>query len=102
MAKVKNALWDLRVKWRGIGTNLGVAPGTLDAIDASERGNPGDCLGKVLATWLRGASTRERPRTWGAIAAALRAKELIEECEDTAQQIETKYSLNPKQTEEGD
>ena len=90
---VKNDLWDARIKWKDFGLVLLVSKSTLDAIDITQRGDPGDCMREMLSEWLRGAG--EPPRTWSTIVAALAKVDgqgaLIEE-------IARKYNIAYKPT----
>jgi hypothetical protein len=71
----KNALWDARVKWRDIGSCIGVDEGTLDTMKGKD---PGESLNSVLSHWLRGVYDPEeknsKPRTWRTLIEALREK----------------------------
>ena len=63
-------------------------PNTLDSIDSTQHGDPGNCLREMLAEWLRGKGYP--PRTWSTIDAALRK---VKGLEAVAEDIETKYNL---------
>ena len=61
---------------------------TLDSIDSTQRGDPGNCLREMLAEWLRGAG--DPPRTWNTIVAALNG---VKGLEALAEDIEGKFHL---------
>ncbi len=65
---VYGALFEVRAKWRRIGLELGLTPGTLDAIE-QRKINPSDRLEAVLLDWLRGATAA----TWEQVIDALRS-----------------------------
>ena len=90
---VKNDLWDARTKWINFGLALLMKKSTLDSIDITQRGDPGDCLRELLAEWLRGAG--DPPRTWSTIVAAL-AK--VESLEALAEEVGGKHNVAYKAT----
>ena len=61
---------------------------TLDSINITQRGDPGDCLTEVLAEWLKGV--RGPPRIWSSIVAVLK------EVEETtiAEDIDYRFGAN--------
>ena len=62
--------WDYRAKWKFVGIELGIDPGTLDAIEANHR-NVEERLTDMINKWLR----HDEPRpTRGAISAALKSE----------------------------
>ncbi len=65
---VNGALFEVRAKWRRIGLELELTPGTLDATEQAKT-NPSDRLEAVLVDWLRGATTA----TWKQLIDALRS-----------------------------
>ena len=56
--EVLDSTWDYRASWKIIGIELGVDPGTLDAIGKNNHHKVEDCLVDLLGTWLRGKATR--------------------------------------------
>ncbi len=65
---IYGVLFEVRAKWRPIGLELGLTPGTLDAIE-QVRINPSDRLEAVLLDWLRGAIAA----TWEQLIDALQS-----------------------------
>lgn len=58
-------MFEVRAKWRGIGLELGLTPGTLSSIEQRYT-DPKDRLYQVLSEWLaKGAAT------WSDLIAAL-------------------------------
>ena len=90
---VKNDLWEARIWWKDFGLALLMRKSTLDSIDITQRGDPGDCLREMLAEWLRGAG--DPPRTWSTIVAAL-AK--VESLEALAEEVGQKHNVAYKVT----
>ncbi|XP_064385869.1 uncharacterized protein LOC135334570 isoform X3 [Halichondria panicea] len=81
---IYEALFEVRAKWRPIGLELRLTPGTLDAIEQGKI-NPSDRLEAVLLDWLRvtiGA-------TWEQLIDALRSA-LVREIR-LAEKLELKY-----------
>ena len=70
LASVQRAVWEGRASWYNLGVQLGLDPGTLDAIEQDKRGNPGHCLTEILKKWL--SSPGLRP-SWSSLARSLRA-----------------------------
>ena len=68
LAFVLRAVWEARAKWYNIGLELGLTPGTLDAIKLANQDDPDRCIRETLKTWL---SQSEHP-TWSDLARALR------------------------------
>ncbi len=66
---IYRALFEVRAKWRRIGLELDLTPGTLDAIEQA-KANPSDRLEAVLVDWLRGATAAT---TWKQLIDALRS-----------------------------
>ena len=69
LADVQRALWDGRAKWYNLGLELGLVPGTLDAIQQTNGNNVDNCFRSMLKEWLR---KTERVPTWSSLARALR------------------------------
>ncbi len=65
---IYGALFEVRAKWRPIGLELGLTPGTLDAIE-QRKINPSDRLEAVLLNWLQVT----RGATWEHLIDALRS-----------------------------
>ena len=82
---VNGALFEVRAKWRRIGLELELAPGTLDAIEQA-KANPSDRLEAVLVDWLRGATAAT---TWKQLIDALRSAPVGEI--QLAEKLELKY-----------
>ena len=55
LKEVINAVYEVRAKWRRIGIQLNLTPGTLDAIEI-EHSLVSDRFEKVLSDWLRAGS----------------------------------------------
>ena len=73
----------MRAKWRRIGIDFGLTPGTLDAIEQSYQ-YPADRMERVLLEWLnKGAAT------WRQIVATLWSVPVGET--KLAQELEEKY-----------
>ena len=70
LASVQRAVWEGRASWYNLGVQLGLDPGTLDAIELDKRGNPGHCLTETLKKWL--CSPGLHP-SWSSLARSLRA-----------------------------
>ena len=89
LQEVKGDLWQARLKWRNLGTEIGVDDTTLESISMTER-DPGDCLRKMLTGWLRGAQRADqpnsKPRTWRTLIDALREESI--DLSDLANKIE--------------
>ncbi len=67
---VYRALFEVRAKWRRIGLELDLTPGTLDAIEQRKNIDPSDRLEAVLVDWLRGATAAT---TWKQLIDAVRS-----------------------------
>ena len=78
------ALFEARAKWRPIGLELRLTPGTLDAIEQMKI-NPSDRLEAVLLHWLRVT----RGASWKQVIDALRSA-LVGEIQ-LAEKLELKY-----------
>ena len=76
-------LFELRAKWRRIGMELDLTPGTLDAFEYQYT-NPDDLLERVLLEWLK----KERAN-WTQLVGALRSVPVGET--KLARQLEEKY-----------
>ena len=59
-------------KWFEFGLNLGLLYPTLEAIEATHRGNTSRCLMECLTKWLSKANKNVRPLTWQSLAIAIR------------------------------
>ena len=54
-------MFDVRAKWKQLGLQLNILPGTLNAIEQKCKGNPDDCLYEILNDWLsKGEATWEQ------------------------------------------
>ena len=80
---VYEELYQVRAKWRPIGIELNLAPGTLDAIQLMS-GNPGFWLEKVLTEWLNNETA-----TWRELVDTLKSVPVGEK--NLAKQLEEKY-----------
>ena len=76
-------MWDARTKWKDIGLALSMSQTILDSIGATQRGHPGNCLGKMLAEWLKGTGGGP-PITWSTLTAALKKVDEMETIADKA------------------
>ena len=81
---IYGALFEVRAKWRPIGLELSLTPGTLDAIEQMKI-NPSDRLEAVLLHWLRVT----RGASWKQVIDALRSA-LVDEIQ-LAEKLELKY-----------
>ncbi len=81
---IYGALFEVRAKWRPIGLELRLTPGTLDAIE-QDKSNTSNRLEAVLLHWLRVT----RGATWKQVIDALRSA-LIGEIQ-LAEKLELKY-----------
>lgn len=52
LASIQTALWEGRSKWYDIGLQLGLTPGTLDAIQRTNHHVADDCFRETLKEWL--------------------------------------------------
>ena len=86
LASVQSAVWEGCARWYNLGVQLGLDPGTLDAIELDKRGNPGRCLTETLKKWL--CSPGLRP-SWSSLARSLRALPVGRE--DLAEKLETSH-----------
>lgn len=71
LASVQRAVWDGRAKWYNIGLELGVLPGTLDAIKLTNQCDTDHCFMETLKAWLR--SEKPDHCSWSHLARSLRA-----------------------------
>ena len=71
LASVQRAVWEGRAKWYNIGLELGLSPGTLDAIQQTYHHVADDCLRETLKLWLRGCGRRP---SWSCLARCLRSQ----------------------------
>ena len=69
LRKVQRATWEARAKWYNIGLELDVDPGSLDAIEGSNK-NIEDCFRAMLTAWLK--MSQPKP-TGAALAEALQS-----------------------------
>ncbi|XP_064385873.1 uncharacterized protein LOC135334572 isoform X3 [Halichondria panicea] len=83
---IYGALFEVRAKWRPIGLELGLTPGTLDAIEQMKI-NPSDRLEAVLLDWLRGATAA----TWEQLIDALRS--VLVGANQLAEKLELEHSF---------
>ena len=67
MREVIDALWDYRAKWRLIGIQMGIEPGSLDAIGKSKKEDVDDAVYEVTKQWLRSANPKPTRATLTAI-----------------------------------
>ena len=81
---VYNELFKVRAKWRRIGIELNLAPGTLDAIQMMPSSRPADWLENVLTEWLN-----KETATWRELIDALKSVPVGET--KLARQLEQKY-----------
>ena len=70
LASVQRTVWDGRAKWYNIGLELGLTPGTLDAIQLANQCDPDRCFTATLKTWLRSGDLHP---SWSGLARSLRA-----------------------------
>ena len=70
LASVQRAVWEGRAKWYNIGLQLGLTPGTLDAIQKTNHYDTDRCFTATLKTWLRSADLHP---SWSGLARSLRA-----------------------------
>ena len=49
---VQRAVWEGRARWYNIGLELGLSPGTLDAIQETNHYNTDHCFTAILKQWL--------------------------------------------------
>ena len=66
---VQKAVWEARSKWYNLGLELGISPGTLDSIKATNQ-NPDDLFADMIKDWLRNGNPKPN---WATIANALRS-----------------------------
>ena len=59
-------------KWFEFGLKLGLLHPTLEAIEATHRGNTSRCLMECLTKWLSRADKNVRPLSWQSLAIAIR------------------------------
>ena len=88
LAEVRNEMWDARSKWYIIGLELGITPGTLDAISRRSRDNPDECLTTVLVEFLR--HTDHKP-SWKRLADAMASPAVG--YRELAEQLRRKYII---------
>ena len=84
---VYKELYRVRAKWRRIGIELNLPPGTLDAIE-QKKSDPADWLEKVLTEWLN-----KETATWRELVDALNSVPVGET--KLANQLEQKYCYKP-------
>ncbi len=82
---IYGALFEVKAKWQPIGLELGLTPGTLDAIEQMKI-NPSDRLEAVLLDWLLGATAA----TWEQLIDALRSAPVG--ANQLARQLEVEHS----------
>lgn len=70
LAHIQETVWEGRAKWYNIGLGLRLTPGTLDAIEQTNRHDTDQCFRETLKKWL---SKSELKPSWSGMAAALRA-----------------------------
>ena len=70
LASVQRAVWEGRARWYNLGLELGLSPGTLDAIKLANHSDPGHCFTETLKLWLR---SHELHPSWSSLARSLRA-----------------------------
>ena len=70
LASVQRAVWEGRAKWYNIGLELGLTPGTLDAIQLNNPHDTDRCFTVTLKEWL--SSSELRP-SWSDLSRSLRA-----------------------------
>ena len=80
---VYKELFQVRVKWRRLGLELDLTPGTLDTID-QRYSDPADRLERALLEWLNGESA-----TWRQLVEALWSAPVSEA--KLARELEEKY-----------
>ena len=85
LSDVLEEVVEARSKWHGIGLQLKLSPGTLDAIDADNKFSLEKCS-KMLQKWLETGKVR----TWRALAEALGSKVVARE--DLKTNILKKYN----------
>ena len=85
---VYKELFEARAKWRRIGLELNLTPGTLDAIE-QRNAIPGDRLERVLIEWLNKGTG-----TWRELVDALFSVPIGEI--NLAKQLEQKYCSEGK------
>ena len=69
LASVQGKVWEGCAKWYNTGLELGLKPGTLDAIELDGH-NSGHCFTATLKEWL---SKPELNPSWSGLARALKA-----------------------------
>ena len=70
LAFVQTAVWEGRARWYNIGLQLGLDPGTLEAIEIGKQSNPDRCFTETLKEWL---SSPDLHPSWSSLARSLRA-----------------------------
>ncbi len=80
---IYGALFEVRVRWKPIGLELGLTPGTLEEIELMQI-NPSDRLIAVLLNWLRGTTA-----TWKLLIDALQSAPVG--ATQLARKLELKY-----------
>lgn len=86
LAEIKGFLWRIRTHWRAIGVSLGIDSETLNEINKTGNGVPGDCLGTVIHRWLLKAHKPDHPITWSSLVLALQKDPELEELSETVVQ----------------
>ena len=89
MREVFDLAWDYRSRWKFIGIELNIDPGTLDAIDKDNK-NAEDCLCEMLIKWLCGSNPSP---TRSALTIALRSRLVAGETASTQGMYTYKYKL---------
>ena len=77
---VKEAIWDVRYKWKDIGRKLGLKSGDIQAIHEP---NDGECLHVVLSQWMHTGKA-----TLNHLLSALESK--VIDCPDIAREIRSR------------
>lgn len=68
---IQTLLWEGRAKWYNIGLQLGLSPGTLDAIEQTHHHHTDRCFTATLNEWL---TTPKLDRSWNKLAKCLNKK----------------------------
>ena len=75
LKKVRDFLYDVRLKWYDIGLELEMDQTELDVIKSKYKDDPNDCLREMVSAWLK---SFENPPTWEALAEALSSRAVNE------------------------
>ena len=70
LCHVLKTVWEARSKWYYIGLELGISPGTLNAIKKNNNQDPDDCLTAMLEYWLNNGNPKP---SWAQLAKALKS-----------------------------